>query len=157
MWNGKFREQGMLNDHPKRCFYKITLKNWKVLHSICLLEPHSSPVLRHLSQVRSGQLLQELKSAQWFQLSRQLWAKKDEGRSKTDASPSAVSCWEKVPMGHPEGQTLPRVQEAKHRDGFHNNLLLLAAKACSEPVLRHFHNWRCIFFLFFLVFLFLGP
>lgn len=33
-WDEKFREQGMLNDQPKRRFYKITLKNWKMFHYI---------------------------------------------------------------------------------------------------------------------------
>lgn len=74
-WDVKFREQGMLNDHPRRSFHKITLKNWKMLHYISSARA-TLHILRQLSQVRSGQLLQEFKSIRWFQLSRHLWAKK---------------------------------------------------------------------------------
>lgn len=86
----------MLNDHPRRCFHKITLKNWRMLLYISSVRV-TLQVLRQLPPDRSGQLLQELKSAHWFQLSGQLWAKKDEERSKPDASPSEMICWDKVP------------------------------------------------------------
>lgn len=123
-WDVKFREQGMLNDHPRRCFHKITLKNWRMLCYISSVRA-TLHILRQLSQVRSGQLLQESKSAHWFQLSRQLWAKKVAVRSKTDASPSAMICWEKVPHW-PSRRTKSSTQRLVPQQ-----LLLLTTKACS--------------------------
>lgn len=113
-WDVKFREQGMLNDHPRRCFHKITLKNWRMLCYISSVRA-TLHILRQLSQVRSGQLLQESKSAHWFQLSRQLWAKKLQKDQRLMLHPQLWSAGKRCHIGHPEGQSLP------HRDWFHNS------------------------------------
>lgn len=146
-WDVKFREQGMLNDHPRRCFHKITLKNWRMLCYISSVRA-TLHILRQLSQVRSGQLLQESKSAHWFQLSRQLWAKKSCRKIKDWCftlsydllGKGATLAIQKDKVFHTEtGSTTASAFNYK-------SMLII----CSET----FPELKLYLFLFFLVFLF---